>query len=348
MLRLEDLTRGDIALYVRDKLESHPRFKLLQDKDIRYQDLVQQLVNKSAGVYLWVFLVVRSLLRGFTHGDRVSDLQRRVSLLPADLESYFRQILDSVEDVYQSQTLKMFHYALRAPPSGPIPLIIFSHLDEEDPDFAVRLKPRFTHHMNTIDIKMREEEMLRRLDGRTKGLLEVPSVCIPYDYLQDEHRYRVTTVDFLQRTVKDFLLTREMRKMLEDGVDRAFSPDLDLCKVFLAHWKLNSDRKDPIDYQKDVLHYAYEVELRNTQLLTIPILNEAERMMSLEDLWIVQMEKRGGFVSYLIGYNLKGSVAHRLEVDPNLLSNPTCRSSTSLSTWLSTITYDITVSQMSK
>ncbi|KAH7390642.1 hypothetical protein BKA66DRAFT_580795 [Pyrenochaeta sp. MPI-SDFR-AT-0127] len=41
MLKLEDLTRDDIALYVRDVLEEHERFDVLQQRDHRYQELVQ-------------------------------------------------------------------------------------------------------------------------------------------------------------------------------------------------------------------------------------------------------------------------------------------------------------------
>lgn len=81
MLKLEDLTRDDIALYVRDVLEEHERFDALQQRDHRYQELVRQIVKKAEGVFLWVSLVVQSLLRGLTSSDRMSDLQRRIELL---------------------------------------------------------------------------------------------------------------------------------------------------------------------------------------------------------------------------------------------------------------------------
>jgi hypothetical protein len=136
MLKLEDLTRDDIALYVRDVLEEHERFDVLQQRDHRYLELVQQIVKKAEGVFLWVSLVVQSLLRGLTSSDRMSDLQRRIELLPLSLEDFFKHMLESIEKVYRKDTFKAFQYVLHAPPSGPIPLIVFSYLDEEDPEFA--------------------------------------------------------------------------------------------------------------------------------------------------------------------------------------------------------------------
>lgn len=42
----------------------------------RYADqLIENVVSKAAGVFLWVHLVMASLLAGMGFSDRVSDLQ---------------------------------------------------------------------------------------------------------------------------------------------------------------------------------------------------------------------------------------------------------------------------------
>jgi len=40
----------------------------------------------AQGVFVWVYLVVRSLLDGFAEGDRLVHMQRRLHSLPTDLE----------------------------------------------------------------------------------------------------------------------------------------------------------------------------------------------------------------------------------------------------------------------
>ena len=81
-LRLQDLTRNDIACFVRDNLEEDRNFRQLKLKDRRYEDFVQEIVERASGVFLWVFLVVRSLRRGFSNADTVGELQERLRVLP--------------------------------------------------------------------------------------------------------------------------------------------------------------------------------------------------------------------------------------------------------------------------
>lgn len=99
-LLLQDLTKEDIALYIKDKLREDRRFLKLMEEDNRYLELIEDIVAKAEGVFLWVFLVVRSLSRGLTDDNDIRTLQIRVLHLPADLDEYFRRMLDTIEDVY--------------------------------------------------------------------------------------------------------------------------------------------------------------------------------------------------------------------------------------------------------
>ncbi|KAF2793356.1 hypothetical protein K505DRAFT_337878 [Melanomma pulvis-pyrius CBS 109.77] len=313
MLKLEDLTRADIALYVNDKLTSHQRFRYLQATDDRYLNLIEQLVDKAAGVFLWVFLVTTSLLRGLTFADRISDLQRRVDLLPADLETYFQLMLDSVEKVYQSDTAKTFQHALHPPPSGPIPLVVFSYLDEEDPDFALQ-GDGFITDVADEQINFRSGEMRRRLEGRTKGLLEVtPSSNSSTNPL----------VDFLHRTVRDFLLTKDMQKMLNERVGPGFNPQLNLCKAYFAQWKRSRWYCYDIDQLHDILHYAAKVEAQTEMPLNKIV--EAVRKVTESichpgTVMERSIAKFGGFTGHLVDHGLLHSTAQRLKAHPEDLN----------------------------
>jgi hypothetical protein len=78
-LRLQDLTRQDIRRFVNEKLELHPRFRLLmEDRPRDARDLIMEVVTKADGVFLWVSLVVESLLKGLGNRDEIEDLRERV------------------------------------------------------------------------------------------------------------------------------------------------------------------------------------------------------------------------------------------------------------------------------
>jgi hypothetical protein len=134
-LKLKDFTRDDIKRFAEDRLGENSHFKALQASDPRYQCLLEEIVDAAQGVFLWVFLVVRSLLRGLTNADTISELQRRLRVLPSDLEQFFRHILDTTEEVYQERAAQYFLVENQA--NGPLSPMTYSFVDEEDPDFAL-------------------------------------------------------------------------------------------------------------------------------------------------------------------------------------------------------------------
>ena len=233
-LALEDLTREDIKLYIQSTLEENLRFKALKARDHRSQDLVQDIVEKAQGVFLWVILVVRSLLTGLRNADRVSDLQKRLRDFPETLEKFFSHMIASIEPVYREQTAQAFRYALEA--EGPLSLMTYSFLDEEDLD-AVVAAP--LDALTSQQILSRQDDMRRRLNGRCKGLLEVASIS---SFIPPESSYAIQfqapIVVFHHRTVRDFLHTKDMQNMLLEHLEPNFEPESRICKALLAELKV--------------------------------------------------------------------------------------------------------------
>jgi hypothetical protein len=70
--------------------------------------LINGVVVKARGVFLWVKLVVQSLLRGLSDYNRISDLRKRVEYLPEDLEELYDQMLGNSEPFYHEQASYLF------------------------------------------------------------------------------------------------------------------------------------------------------------------------------------------------------------------------------------------------
>ena len=134
-LELHEHTRQDIELFVRQKLAEETQFRVLGAADHQYEDLIMEVVEKAQGVFLWVYLVVQSRGRGLTNFDTVSEMQRRLRALPSDLETYFRQMLDLVEDIYLKQAARI--YSIRLAAVGYLTVMTVSFFDEEDLDFGL-------------------------------------------------------------------------------------------------------------------------------------------------------------------------------------------------------------------
>lgn len=147
-------------------------------------------------------------------------------MLPTDLEKSFAHILSKIDLVYQEQTSKIFQIAATA--IRPLEVITYSFFEAEkdDPDFALKAEMNPT---SPSEEQVRQAKTQTYLNVRCKDLLEV----------------RGGKVTFLHRTVKDFLETKDIRKMLERWTQTGFDPKLYLCRAFLAQLKTPPDRIFP-------------------------------------------------------------------------------------------------------
>ncbi|KAF2789109.1 hypothetical protein K505DRAFT_313725 [Melanomma pulvis-pyrius CBS 109.77] len=229
---LQDLTRGDIDRYVQSKLMQHPTWKSLANGDIHYDAVGKEVVERAQGVFLWVFLVVKSLLEGLSNGDTASLLHQRVRRIPSDLREFFKFILDSLDPIYNQHVAHFFLAALES--SESLPLMAYSYFEDEydNSDYVLELDTAALHKSEMLS---RLKQTSRRLNGRCKGLLEVYGES-------DEDERRDTDQDnpfyyqvgFLHRTVRDFFMTEEMRREFESRLPGSLQICLSMVKANIA------------------------------------------------------------------------------------------------------------------
>ena len=62
--------------------------------------LVNNIVEKADSVFLWVRLVVKSLLDGLRNHDGVAILQERLTLIPTELDDLYTHLSGLIDPVY--------------------------------------------------------------------------------------------------------------------------------------------------------------------------------------------------------------------------------------------------------
>lgn len=135
-LTLQDLTYPDINIFVKGRLYENARFCLLKSREPKNAtQLITEITEKSAGVFLWIHLVVKSLLQGLANSDRMSDLTRRIELMPDDLDGLYQKILKSLNQFYFEHASQLFQVVRQA--SEPLSVLELSFADEEDPQTAI-------------------------------------------------------------------------------------------------------------------------------------------------------------------------------------------------------------------
>ena len=198
-LRLQDLTAGDISKFVQDRLEEHPRFHALAQREPNESsNLISEIVQTSCGVFLWVSLVVKSLLEGLTNHDGLLDLRKRLRELPPELEGLYSTMLKSISPpFYREQASRLFQLVYQSPmPLSPAEL---SFADDEDQDLAFKTE---IGSLAGSEILHRAEIIVPKLKSRCAGLLEVQ---VRRSGLQNPESLPSSYVQYLHLTVREYL-----------------------------------------------------------------------------------------------------------------------------------------------
>jgi hypothetical protein len=277
-LILQHRTSGDIRRYVEQNLTLHPAFRELQHGNPAYASkLMDNITSKASGVFLWVVLVVRSLLEGLAEGDRISDLQRRLDDIPEELNDLFKKMLGTLKPAlfkHSSQIFQIFR-AAKTKPS----ILTLSFADEEDGEYCRR---RECGPLSAEETYYRAVTMCRRLNSRCKGLLEIShrsrrwralldkgpfeanseddeeedanvkefagditaNRSLPErstDSMTEESRRQYgkhlanSTVQYMHRTVKDFMSIPDVWAFIMSGSEENFMPNACLCRSFICN-----------------------------------------------------------------------------------------------------------------
>lgn len=207
-LRMEDLTRPDIRLYIEDNMQQSARWNDLQKfMPNEASKMIEEITDKAVGVFLWVTLVVASLISGLRDGDNVEDLWQRINELPSALEELFQKILGDLNPRYFAQGCEMFQLAFTA--FDPLTLLDMSFA-LEGPEAAIKA---LLGQLDKGELSFRGDTMRRRVISRSKGLLEVPAASAMNERAK---------VEYLHRTVRDFFKSEASWKYIRSG-----APDFD-------------------------------------------------------------------------------------------------------------------------
>lgn len=221
-LMLENFTRDDISRYTESELKNEVAFlQFQQSQPQAAANLVNSIVSKASGVFLWVKLVVASLIEGIANGDRPSDLHVRMDALPDELEDLYDSMVDRLSPAYAAHAAKMFQLMNAA--AVPPRVLEFTFTDEETVETALA---RGAGPLKDQDAIAKYHSMRRRLKSRTMGLLEV----IPNGHPSNPMRLiRESSVQYLHRTVKDYIGQQMAEKRFRNVMDPYFDPHLQFC-----------------------------------------------------------------------------------------------------------------------
>lgn len=133
-IRLHEFTDNDIAEYVDGQLTQNPlMLQLALDEGCGTQELIKEIVSSASGVFLWVVIVVGSLLEGLQSDDSISQLQGRLREFPRQLDDLFGHMLTKVPDRYREQSSHLFQIIRRYDfDMFPLSTLVIAHAESHN------------------------------------------------------------------------------------------------------------------------------------------------------------------------------------------------------------------------
>jgi len=353
-LRLQDLSFNDIRQYVDEELRKNQRFELLaQDEPKLAPALVHEIVVKSQGVFLWVFLVVRSLLSGLKNRDNMANLQRRLDILPSELEAlYDHMFFKRLDKFYLEnasriiQIVRAARQQLRDSAQRPFTVLDLS-LAMEDPKVAIdtEIKP-----ISSSEKGRRCQLMNDRLKVSCAGLLEIQGA--EDRWIDDEKTagFKVEgRVQYLHRTVRDYLESAKIWGSLVSHTSNSdFHPYRSLFTSLILALKVHRSGITPVDLSLRVhaaMAYAFKAD-SDTGQPHVELVDALDRVMGhwctptpvdpsqnpgspghwtglIRSPGIFQNQGKpwhDTFLTFAIQYSLRAYVKEKLRRDPSILS----------------------------
>ena len=204
---IHQYTMNDVRHYTKDRLRKE-QLGVLSDKGkSNAHQLVDQIVRRAHGVFLWVRLVVDELIAGLCEGDTFTELELLLSEIPDELTDLYSRAIRRVTRTsgrssarsvtrHKYETYVIFQMIIESRRTFPLRELIGASIFHAGKNTA--------EPCQNSNESMDDDQRLRRLNSRSAGLLE--------------SQRRSGEVQFLHQTVKEYMRSENGRDLLREGI----------------------------------------------------------------------------------------------------------------------------------
>ncbi|KLO81160.1 small s protein [Fusarium fujikuroi] len=263
-LRLEDLTKPEMAVYLCQEFEKLPQD---QSAGLPLKRFTETLLAKAQGVFLWLALATKSVTDGILIGDDQEFISKRLEELPEELESLYRTMwerLNGNNRVYRETAARYLRFVIadgwdtmQTTKDGDFCRMTEPNLVQLS--LAIKVEDRFIFPPKANEKTLHELNNLcnaTECDIRTRcaGMLQVGRQCGFNNNgaaLAEAIRPLTRPVQFIHRTAHDFLVDTEYGQsilnyrsnettLIEEGI-KLLKCRFNLASTYYSQFKVVSD-----------------------------------------------------------------------------------------------------------
>ena len=214
-MRLQDLNFRTIGDYARNKLSEPIQNYISHNKYNRdeVEKLIDSLVERADGVFLWVIIAIRDLQEGLRGIANIKELAQTLETLPSEIESLFMLMLHRIKPAFKRDAayfLEFGMYGFRFWDHVDLCTLYFSHSQR-----VLKDRPVCYEDISSSELVVACRTIGKRLLSHTAGLLELTPKEKGgrlYEKRVDHDPVMFTDINFIHRTARDFLLMNDGAK----------------------------------------------------------------------------------------------------------------------------------------
>lgn len=214
-LELDMCTRGGIlsyVLYAFDQNDTMFNIPAEQSDGTEERAIINTLVEKASGVFLWASLATEFLIQSTSESDDVATIRDRVDTLPYELDDLLSYIFDSLESRHMVKAAKLIRLVDVHGYPGLLPLCFAMDADTKS-GISAEICP-----LTTSEAMQRVEDMRNLLKFICKNLLSIFEALPSDDSTRGTTNLQNFKVNYAHRCIRDFIQSDAMRNRINQAI----------------------------------------------------------------------------------------------------------------------------------
>ena len=200
--RVQDLSKKDIEKMAIEKLKPClVKYKPTETEAI--DELVDELIQKAEGVFLWSSIMIKDLSKRSSFGDSIDELRDRLHETPSSMYGLYQRMLQRLDRSYLAYAFKIFQILIAAEPDiyrlKPSNLLGLACGEQGSWVHVTQLDHSY-FCSSTFNSTCRE--LRSRINARCGNLIEIENESEEEETIVLRHR---RAIKFIHRTAVEFL-----------------------------------------------------------------------------------------------------------------------------------------------
>lgn len=228
------------------------------------ENIIQQIVRRAEGVFLWVSLAVKDQIRGIREEDSPEQLEERLRCLPNEIEKIYARMLSQIEKPYWREAALILQMAIRFGTLSLLDILLLSREPLDEMLYSPNAIPEEELVASSLSIRKKivticggllevnENKYMESADRVSDWTIEAST-----DFFQGEATHDKVfelksgfTIEFVHRTAFDFMQDPATGGVfLKTKTPPHFYPCVSYVKILLVNTRLFGFKRGALDFE---------------------------------------------------------------------------------------------------